>query len=83
VSESSERAAPGQRPGVEAVRRVTVVANVLALDPATQTVTLRGPERIVDLRVRDPEQFGLVEVGDQVRAEFTEALAVSMEPVGN
>ena len=80
VSESADRAAPGQRPGADAVRRVVVIANVLALDPATQTVTLRGPERIVDLTVRDPEQFRLVEVGDQVRAEFNEALAISMEP---
>jgi hypothetical protein len=80
VSESADRAAPGQQPAADAVRRVVVIANVLALDPVTQTVTLRGPERIVDLRVRDPEQFGLVEVGDQVRAEFNTALAISMEP---
>ena len=47
---------------------------------AVQTVTLRGPERTIDLRVRDPNQFKLVKVGDQVQATFTHAVAISVEP---
>jgi hypothetical protein len=46
----------------------------------SQTVRLRGPTRVVDLRVDDPEQFQLVAVGDQVEATFTEAVAISVEP---
>lgn len=34
----------------------------------------------VDLKVRDPKQLKLVKVGDQVRAVYTEALALSVEP---
>jgi len=45
-----------------------------------QTVTLRGPKRTVDLKVRDPEQFKLIKVGDQVEATYTEAVAISIEP---
>jgi len=51
-------------------------------DPLTQTVRLRGPTRVVDLRVDDPEQFKLVAVGDQVEATYTEAVAISVEPAG-
>lgn len=79
-SESTARAAPGQRPGAADVRRVTVVADVVAVNTRAQTVTLRGPEHTVDLRVRDPNQLKLVKVGDQVQATFTDAVAISVEP---
>jgi Cu/Ag efflux protein CusF len=79
-SESAARAPAGDKPGAAAVRRVTVVADVVAVNTRTQTVTLRGPEHTVDLRVRDPKQFKLVKVGDQVQATFTDAVAISVEP---
>jgi len=78
----TERARPGERPAAIDAHEVHVVADVIALDPQTQTVTLRGPTRVVDLRVHDPEQFKLVAVGDQVEATYTEALAISVEPAG-
>jgi hypothetical protein len=59
---------------------VTVVADVVAIDAATKTVTLKGPHRTVDLTVDDPEQFKRVNVGDQVRATYTEALAIEVQP---
>lgn len=78
--ESAARSEPGQAPGAAAGRQVTVVANVVAVDPKKQTVRLRGPKRTIELKVRDPEQFKLVKVGDQVEATFTEAVALSLEP---
>jgi hypothetical protein len=72
--------AQGQQPAAGAARQVHVVADVIAVDPKSQVVTLRGPSRVVELKVRDPKQFKLVKVGDQVEATFTEALAVSVEP---
>jgi len=54
---------------------------VINVDPQTQTVTLRGPERTVDLKVRDPEQFKLIAKGDQVEATYAEGLAVAVERV--
>src|SRR5690349_20128973 len=62
------RAQLGERPAAVEAHEVHVVADVIALDQQTQTVTLRGPTRIVDLRVYDPAQFKLVAVGDQVEA---------------
>jgi hypothetical protein len=78
--ESAAVAKPGERPGIASGRQVTVIADVIALDAKKQTVRLRGPQRMVDLKVRDPEQFKLIKVGDQVEATFTEAVALSVEP---
>jgi nucleoid-associated protein YgaU len=76
----SDRAKPGAKPGGVVGRQVTVVADVLAVNQLTQTLTLRGPEQTVDLRVPDPRQFELVKVGDQITATFTQAVAISVEP---
>jgi len=73
------QAKPGQMPGAAAGRQVTVIAEVIGLDPATQTVTLRGPQRTVDLKLRDPAQFKLVSMGDKVEATYTEAVAISVQ----
>jgi len=79
-SVAGETAQPGERPARGGARQVHVVADVVALDPETQTVTLRGPTRVVDLQVYDPKQFALVSVGDQVEATYSEAAAISVEP---
>lgn len=78
--EKSATAKKGEKPAAGIGRQVQVVADVVALNAATQTVTLRGPKQTVDLKVRDPEQFKLVKVGDQVEATYTEAVAISVEP---
>jgi len=69
----------GEKPAALAGRQVTVTADVTAVDPATQTVTLKGPKQTVDLKVADPEQFKLIKVGDQVEATYTEALGIAVE----
>jgi hypothetical protein len=74
-------AKPGDRPAGIAGRQVTIVADVVDVNPATQTVTLRGPQRTVELKVRDPEQFKHVAKGDQVEATYTEAVALEVTPV--
>jgi hypothetical protein len=75
------RAKPGETPAGIAGRQITVVGDVIKLDAATQTITVKGPERTVNLKARDPEQFKLVAVGDQIQATYTEALAVAVTPV--
>jgi Cu/Ag efflux protein CusF len=70
----------GEAPGGAAGRQVTVVADVVALDPAKQIVTLKGPKQTVNLRVPDPAQFKNIAKGDQVEATFTQAMAVAVEP---
>ena len=44
-------------------------------------VTLKGPQQTVDLYVEDPAQLKLVKVGDQIEAEYTQAVALTVEPV--
>jgi hypothetical protein len=74
-------AKPGERPGVAAARQVQVMANVVAVNQKTRTVTLKGPKgNMVDLVLDDPKQVAKVKKGDQVEAVYTEALAVSVEP---
>ena len=79
-SQGSARTPVGAKPGMAEVNRVSVVANVVAVNTRAQTVTLRGVEHTVDLRVPDKNQLKLIKVGDQVQATYTEAVAVSMEP---
>jgi len=73
-------AKPGEKPAGAVGRQVKIVADVVALDPAKQVVTLKGPNRTVDLRIGDPEQFKKIAKGDQVEATFTQAFAVAVEP---
>jgi Cu/Ag efflux protein CusF len=73
-------AKPGELPAGMVGRQVTITAEVVGVDPATQTVTLRGPQRTVELKVRDPAQFKLVAKGDRVEATYTEAVAIAVEP---
>jgi len=74
-------AKPGAQPAGAVGRQITVVADVINVDPATKTVTLKGPQRTVDLVVNDPEQLKLIAKGDQVQATYTQALALAVEPV--
>ena len=74
-------AKPGETPAGVMGRQVTAVGDVIALDPATQTITVKGPERTVNLKARDPEQYKLVSIGDQIQVTYSEALAVAVTPV--
>ena len=80
-SETEQRAPQGAKPGGEVGREVTIIADVVAVDKHTKTVTLRGPKGgMVDLHVEDPERLKRVKKGDQVKAVYTEAFAISVEP---
>ena len=73
-------AKPGERPAAAAAREVTAVAKVTALDKKASTITLKGPRgNSVTLDVRNPEQFKVVKVGDEVLVVYTEAVAISVE----
>lgn len=79
--EDAARAKPGERPAGVAARQVTVIADVIGVDPKKSTITLKGPRgNVVTLNVQNPDQFKVVKKGDQVEATYTEALALSVEP---
>ena len=73
-------AKPGEKPAGAAGRQVTIVADVIATDPAKQTITLKGPKQTVDMRIPDPEQFKRIAKGDQVEATYTQAVAMALAP---
>jgi Cu/Ag efflux protein CusF len=75
-----DKAPSGSPPAAAAGRRLTVVGDVVGLDPQTQTVTVRGVQRTVELRIPDPEQFKRIATGDQIEARYVEAAAVSIVP---
>ncbi|GGD71494.1 hypothetical protein [Caballeronia grimmiae] len=75
------RAPKGAKPGGEIGREVTIIADVIAVDRNSKTVTLRGPRgETVNLLVEDPDRLKQLKKGNQVKAVFTEALAISVEP---
>jgi hypothetical protein len=81
VREEAAKAKPGEKPAAAGARQVTVVADVVAVDPVKSTITLKGPKgKVVTLNVQNPDQFKVVKKGDQVEATYTEALALSVEP---
>jgi hypothetical protein len=73
-------AKPGERPAGMGGRQVTIVAEVVDVNAQTQVVTLKGPQRTVELKVKDPAQFKLIAKGDRIEATYTEAMAVAVEP---
>jgi hypothetical protein len=77
---SSSSAPMGSKPAASGGAQVTVITDVVAVDPKAQVITLRGPKgNMLDLKVQDPKQLELVKVGDKVEAVYSEALAVSVE----
>jgi len=78
--EGAAGAKPGSMPAGVVGRQITVVGDVIAVDAAAKIVTVKGPKRTVELKVRDPEQLKLIAKGDQIEATFTEAVAIAVTP---
>jgi Cu/Ag efflux protein CusF len=75
------RAKPGEKPAAAAGRRVSGVADVIDVNEAKKTITLKGPKgNIVELDVKNPDHFKVVKKGDQVEFDYVEAIAVSVQP---
>ena len=81
VREGAARSAPGQAPAGIKGREMTVMADVVALDAQKSQITLKSPHGdAVTLDVRNPEQFKVLKVGDQIEVTYIEAVALSIEP---
>ena len=72
------KAPAGSKPEAQILRRVTVVADIIAIDLAKQHVSLRGPKRIIDLLVTDASKLATLKVGDQVEATYATGIAISV-----
>ena len=75
-------AAPGSQPAGATGVEITVIADVVAVDPKKSIISLKGPAgNVIDLKVYNPDQFKVVKKGDQVEAVYSEAYAVAVTPV--
>jgi len=57
---------------------VRIIADVTAVNRKTGVVSLRGPQRTLDLKVKDKTMLKDIAVGDQVEATFEEATVISV-----
>lgn len=59
----------------------SIVADIVAIDDKKGFATLKGTKgNVVDVAVKDRKALGKVKIGDQVRLEYTDAIAVSVKP---
>jgi len=80
-SADAARAKPGEKPAGAVSRQVTIVADVIDVNPKKKTITLKGPKgNIVVLDVKNPDHFKVVKKGDQIEADYVQALAIAVEP---
>jgi hypothetical protein len=74
-------AKPGDRPAALVGQEITALADVVAVDPKKSIISLKGPRgNVIDLKVRNPEQFKVVKKGDQVEVVYTQAVAMAVMP---
>ena len=79
-SDQSAAAQPGEKPVVGKSRTIKVLADVTAVNAAAGTITLHGPQRSIDLVVKDKELLKDVRVGDQIAATYEEAMVIAVTP---
>jgi hypothetical protein len=77
-SVQTARAEAGQKPAVAIKKTVRMIADVVAVNPLAQTVTLRGAKHTVELAVKDPAQLKDIKVGNQVEALYVDAVALQV-----
>lgn len=76
--------APNKAPAsVKSPPRRSLVADIIAIDDRTRQATLKGINgAVVDVVFRTRKPLASVRIGDRVRLEYTEAVAVSIKPAG-
>jgi hypothetical protein len=78
---TGERGTAAVPPAAGIGRAVRVVTTIDALDPATKSVTVKGPEgNTVTVNVEDPTVFEHLTVGQNIVVTFAEKLVLSVQP---
>ena len=73
------RAEEGQKPGVVAIKNVTLIAAISAIDLENKTVTLKDKEGDTKtFNPRYPENLKKVKIGDKVMFSYTKAISISV-----
>lgn len=73
------RAKPGQKPGGVITYKARMLTDVVGVNKEKKTITLKQPDgKLVVLNVKNPEQFDVVKVGNQVEIDYVETLAIAV-----
>jgi hypothetical protein len=79
VSAGPVAAPAGAKPGVAAEQRTVIVATVQGKDPLSGEMLLEGPNGgFAEVKVKDSNVFNDVQVGDNVKVTYTEALVIDV-----
>lgn len=82
VTVSAGRAPAGQMPAGAVEEKVEMLGTILAVDKAKRTVLVQGAVHHVTLQIPADMDVKDLKAGDQVRAVYTQELAVVVEPTG-
>ncbi|WP_323945757.1 hypothetical protein [Aeromonas hydrophila] len=80
VEVAADKAEAGEKPGVGIGKKVTLYGDVIAVDKGQQTITVKGVDHTLVLKVHNPAQFALIAKGDQIKAVQTQAVGIGILP---
>jgi len=82
VVEAVEKSMPSAPPAIRALNAMHTIVTVEAIDRAAETVTVKGPKGdFVTVVAQDPKNLEKLKAGDTIAVTYTEALAISIEPL--
>lgn len=80
VEVAAGKAEAGEKPGAGIGKKVTLYGDVIAVDKGQQTITVKGVDHTLVLKVHNPAQFALIAKGDQIKAVQTQAVGIGILP---
>ncbi|MBX9563345.1 hypothetical protein Q7I25_03445 [Aeromonas hydrophila] len=80
VEVAADKAEAGEKPGAGIGKKVTLYGDVIAVDKGQQTITVKGVDHTLVLKVHNPTQFALIAKGDQIKAVQTQAVGIGILP---
>ena len=77
-TEKAVTAKLGDKPAAAIERKLSIVADVTAIDEKKGTLTVRGATRTLDIKVKDPKVLKGIKVGTQIETVVTEIIAIEV-----
>ncbi len=80
VEVAADKAEAGEKPGAGIGKKVTLYGDVIAVDKGQQTITVKGVDHTLVLKVHNPAQFALIAKGDQIKAVQNQEVGIGILP---
>ena len=72
---------PGAKPGAQMSRQMTATVDVVAVDPAVPSITVKTADgRTVTRKIENKKNLEGVKAGDKIDITFTQAALIAIEP---